>query len=161
AIAKNGRVVHTQALGTADPYTGDPVRLSSRFRIGSISKLIMAMTVMRLVEQGRLGLDEPVIPSLATSLGTTMGDPRIATVTLRPLLGHVSGFPEYERTFFGGLVDSCKDAGIRGISRKLGSDPGTTYTYSNMNYCLVGLIVENVMGQPYETVVKDQILTPL
>jgi D-alanyl-D-alanine carboxypeptidase len=161
AVAKDGVIVHRQAFGSADPYTADPVRLASTFRIASISKMLLAVAIMRLVERGTLSLDAAPLSSLASSLGTTMGDPRMANVTLRQLMGHVSGFPEYERTFFGGLVDTCRDAAIRGISRKLGSDPGTAYNYSNMNYCILGLIVEQTTGRPYDAVVQDEVLTPL
>lgn len=161
AVAKGGRIVHRQAFGVADPFTGDPVRIGSTFRIASISKTLLAIAVMRLVEQGAMSLDATPVASLAASLGTAPGDPRMATVTVRQLLGHVSGFPEYERTFFGGLVDSCEAAAARGISRKLGSDPGTAYNYSNMNYCLLGLVVEQVTGRPFDQVVQELVLTPL
>jgi D-alanyl-D-alanine carboxypeptidase len=161
AVAKDGKVVHRQAFGLADPFTGAPAQLGSTFRIASISKLMLAVAIMRLSEQGAINLDSTPIPALAQHLGTPMGDPRMASVTVRQLLGHLSGFPEYERTFFGGLVDDCSAAAVRGISRKLGSDPGTQYKYSNMNYCLLGLVVQQATGRPYDQVVQDEVLTPV
>jgi D-alanyl-D-alanine carboxypeptidase len=161
AVAKDGRLVHVQAYGAADPFTGEPVRLSSTFRIASISKTITAIAVMRLAEQGVLSIDSPVLGALAASLGTPIGDPRMESVTVRHLLGHTSGFPEYERTFFGGLVDDCTAAGIRGLSRRLATEPGSTYNYANMNFCLLGLLVEQVTGRPYADVVDELVLRPL
>lgn len=161
AVARDGEVVHRQAFGTGDPFTGTPVRVTDRFRIASISKTLLATAVLQLAEEGVLTLDQPVLASLAADLGVTLTDPRVATITIRQLLSHTSGFPEYERTFFGGLVGSCTEAAQRGLGRGLLADPGTLYRYSNMNYCLLGEVVEQATGRPYDRVVTERVLAPL
>jgi D-alanyl-D-alanine carboxypeptidase len=77
------------------------------------------------------------------------------------LLDHSSGFAEYGRTFFGSRVDSCEEAAALGLSQGLETPPGTAFRYSNMNYCILGLLVEEVTGEAYEDVVQERLLQPL
>jgi D-alanyl-D-alanine carboxypeptidase len=161
AIAQNGKIVHANAYGVANPLTGEPATPAHRFRIASNSKLLTATAIMELVEAGRLRLDEPVLARLAKQLGVTPTDPGIPAVTLRQLLSHTSGFPEYERTFFGGTAASCTEAAARGLGGPLLGPPGTIYRYSNMNFCLLGLLIEQVTGQHYEQAIDQRVLAPL
>ena len=161
AVAKDGRLVHTQAFGTTNPFTGEAASIDDRFRIASVSKTLLAVAVLRLVDEGKLALDQPVGDRLIGILGTTPGDPAIATITLRQLLSHTSGFAEYQRTFFGGDVSSCEEAAAAALRRPLVGAPGTVYGYSNLNYCLLGLLVEDVTGESYEEVVQREVLDPL
>ncbi|MFV0309811.1 MAG: serine hydrolase domain-containing protein [Desertimonas sp.] len=126
-----------------------------------MSKVVTAAVVMQLVESGALTLDDAVGARLAAFVGTEMGDPAIAAITVRHLLSHTSGFGTYRSTFFGGDAGSCADAARIGMTHGLEQPPGHTYHYSNMNYCLLGLLVEDVVGQPYETVAQDRLLGPL
>ena len=161
AVAKDGVLLHTAAFGVADPVTGEAVTPAHRFRVASNSKLLTATAVMQLVEAGRLGLDEPVLGPLAAHLGVTPTDPGIGAVTVRQLLSHTSGFPEYDHTFFGGGASSCTEAAQRGLSGGLIGPPGTIYRYSNMNFCVLGLLLEEVTGRPYESVILERVLRPL
>ena len=94
-------------------------------------------------------------------MGAQITEPMVATVTVRQLLSHTSGFDVYDHTFFGGGAATCRDAAARGLSGGLNSAPGTNYDYSNMNYCLLGLLVEDVTGEPYEDVARERLLEPL
>ncbi len=161
AVAKDGRLVHAQAFGSTDPFRGSPAGVGDRYRIASISKTLLATATMKLIHDGRLTLDAPALGGLAAMLGVTLGDPAMATITLRQLLSHTSGFPEYQRTFFGGIAASCRDAALRGLGRGLLGPPGTVYRYSNLNYCLLGLLVEQATGRSYEQVVNEELLSPL
>jgi len=184
AVARDGEIIHTAELGhrvpppiqegPADTAPGtsaapttvagpppEPLEPGDRFRIASISKVLTATVVMQLVEAGQLGLDEAVGGRLAELVGADITDPQVASITVRQLLAHTSGFPVYESTFFRGQVDSCPEAARLGLSRGLLAPPGARYTYSNMNYCLLGLLIEDVAGRPYEDVVQDRLLTPL
>ena len=152
-------VTTTTALVPAEPP--EAVEVGDRFRIASISKVITATVVLQLVEAGQLGLDEPVGGRLADAVGADIADPSAASMTVRQLLSHTAGFPSYQRMFFGGSVDSCPSMARVGLSSALASPPGTTYTYSNLNYCLLGLLIEDVAGRPYEAVVQDRLLQPL
>jgi D-alanyl-D-alanine carboxypeptidase len=161
AVAKNGTFIHQAAFGVANPLTGERATPASRFRIASNSKMLTATAVMELVQNGALDLDRPALAPLADRLGVKITDPGIAAITLRQLLSHTSGFPEYERTFFGGGATSCPDAARKALTGQLLGPPGTIYRYSNMNFCVLGLLVEQVTGQPYEAVVDEHVLRPL
>ena len=100
ALARDGVVVHAMAAGTADPSDGEQATVFSRFRIASISKVLTSVVVLQLVEEGRLGLDEPVAAYLSAHLGVEPADPRIADVTVRQMLSHTSGFPQAENFYF-------------------------------------------------------------
>ena len=161
AVAKDGELVHTAAYGVANQATGEAVSPGHRFRVASNSKLLTATAVLELVEAGELGLDEPVLGRLTDRLGVTPTEPGIAAITLRQMLSHTSGFPEYQRTFFGGAAANCEEAARRGLTGALLGPPGTVYRYSNMNYCLVGLLLEELTGQSYEAVIQERVLEPL
>ncbi|MBA3606806.1 MAG: beta-lactamase family protein, partial [Acidimicrobiia bacterium] len=173
AVAVNGEVLHTAAYGSrvpapappaglnAPPPAPEPVEAADRFRIASISKVITATVVLDLVEDGAFDLDQPVGAVLAAHVGATSTDPAVGAITARQLLSHTSGFDPYDRTFFGGGSPSCVEAAQRGLSRGLNSAPGSAYRYSNMNFCLLGLLIEQVTGQPYADVVGQRLLDPL
>ncbi len=160
AISIDGDLVHTAAMGVRTLGVSEPAATTDRFRIASISKVITAITVLRLVEQGLVGIDEPVGASIAAELG--VDPPGLATdITVRQLLSHTSGFGQYENVFFGAQVASCREAAAVGFSRGLAGTPGAGFRYSNMNFCVLGLLVEQLTGQSYERVVYDELLTPL
>lgn len=162
AVSVHGRLVHHAAFGRRTPF--DPVDHTiptDRFRIASISKLVTAVAVLRLVDAGRLALDEPVAARLAASLGVTLGSDAWSTVTVRQLLSHTSGVPKYRGEFFGGTFTSCEAAAVHGLSHGLDRTPATAHVYSNLNFCLLGLLVADVTGQRYQEAVNDLVLRPL
>ncbi len=162
AVSYRGELLHAAAFGSRSPGdAGDPVTVADRFRIASISKLPTAVVVLQLVAAGRLGLDDPVAPALAAALGVALGDERWAGVTVRQLLSHTGGVPKYRDQFFGGVFSSCPDAARYGLTRGLDRPPGTAHVYSNLDYCLLGLLIEHVTGLPYEQAVTDLLLAPL
>ena len=157
-------LVATTVLDTTTTTPAEPpeaVELGDRFRIASISKVITATVVLQLVEAGQLRLDEPVGDRLIALVGATPVDPAVSTMTVRQLLSHTAGLPSYQGAFFGGRFDSCPSIAQHGLSSGLNGAPGTVYTYSNLNFCLLGLLVEDVAGRPYEAVVQDRLLGPL
>jgi CubicO group peptidase (beta-lactamase class C family) len=96
AVAQDGKLLHTRPSGR-QPGDRRSGHAASRFRLASNSKLLTATAILELVEAGQLGLDEPVLARLATRLGVAFTDGRMAAVTLRQLLSHTSGMPEYDR----------------------------------------------------------------
>jgi len=161
AVSWNGQLVHVGAVGIRAP--GDPpepVEPTDRFRIASISKLITATVVLQLVAEGRLTLDDPVGAQLAAAVGTEPSDARWLGVTLRGLLSHSAGVPKYRSEFFGGTFDSCEGAAAYALSHDL-SGPVGTHVYSNMDFCLLGLLIQYLTGEPYEQAVTERLLTPL
>lgn len=158
AVAVDGEIVHEAAMGVRAPDTFVQVQVTDRFRVASISKTITAITMLELVEEGLVGLDDPVGDRIAASVGVDAPSARAAGITVRQLLAHTSGFAQYENLFFRNQVESCPQAAAVGFARSVG---GGGFDYSNMNYCVLGLLIELLTGRPYEEVVHERLLTPL
>lgn len=158
AVAVDGEIVHEAAMGARVPDTLDVVEPTDKFRIASISKTITAITVLQLVEEGVIGLDDPVGDLVAARVGASTPSAGVADITIRQLLSHTSGFPQYESLFFRSQVDSCDEAAAVAVSRPL---QGRGFRYSNMNFCVLGLVIEELTGEPYQQVVYERLLTPL
>ncbi len=145
--------------GLASIETEQPVRPDTLFQIGSISKVYTATLVMRLVEESKLALDEPIV--------TYLPDLKLAdaqarkTITLRHLLSHTSGlFGDYFDDF--GMGDDALTRAIAtfGTLRQQYA-PGALWTYCNTGFGLAGAIIERVTGQPFETAMRERLFKPL
>lgn len=176
AIARNGKLVYARGAGFADIEARAPVESESLFRIASISKPITAVAVLQLVEQGKLGLDEPAFDRFAevTELRPHGSpDPRLSKVTVRQLLRHTGGWdsalsfdPMFRSVEIAREFNVEPPAGpalvIRFMRGKpLDFDPGERYAYSNFGYCVLGRLIEKASGQNYEKYVQDHVLAPL
>jgi D-alanyl-D-alanine carboxypeptidase len=159
AVMVDGQLVHQAAYGERVPRSGEPADVSDRYRIASISKTITAIVVMQMVERGELPFDEPVGQILLDYLGVTPSDPDAAGLTVHQLLTHTSGFGKHQPTFFANGAVSYSDAARTGMSGSV--SPGAAYSYSNMNFAVLSVLIEAVTGQAYERVVTEQLLTPL
>jgi len=158
AVSIDGEIVHQAAMGARVPDTFDAVGTTDKFRIASISKPITAITMLQLVEEGLIGLDDPIGSIVADAVGVSSPIAGVAEMTVRQLLTHISGFPQYESLFFRNQVGSCAEAAAIGVTRSL---QGASFRYSNMNYCVLGMLIEQLTGQPYEQVVYERLLSPL
>ncbi|MGB7877407.1 MAG: serine hydrolase domain-containing protein, partial [Ilumatobacteraceae bacterium] len=114
AVAIDGEIVHDAAFGARIPDTFEAVSTTDRYRIASISKTITAITALQLVEEGLVGLDEPVGRLAAFEAGVPTPTDRAAGITIRQLLTHTSGFGQYENLFFRNQVGSCEEAAAVG-----------------------------------------------
>jgi D-alanyl-D-alanine carboxypeptidase len=148
--------LHLQSILDADPVT-----VTDRFRVASISKVVTAIALLRLVESGLIDLDESIGNRLASAVGVSSPAFRVSQITPRNLLTHRSGIPQFENLMFRREVESCREAGAAGLSQSLDRDPGTTFRYSNLNFCLLGLLIEDITGRPYTDVARDETLAPL
>ena len=164
AVAQDGRVVYARAYGTADPATGEPVRVDSRFRYASTSKILTAAAVLDLVQSGRLELTSPAFPLIAGAVPVPPdADPRIGEITVADLLQHTSGLPASPDVFFnegGQAPQTCADAARWVVTRHLVGSPGQGFSYVNMNFCILSLVVEAVTGEAYTTALQEQVLDP-
>ena len=168
-VAKDGRVVYARGYGSTDD-TGAPVRVDTRFRFASISKVITAAAVLQLVQAGALSLDDNIFSLLSDRLPFADNpDPRIVKITVRDLLHHTSGFtkatdpffteqPQVVKVFGAGGPKTCLDAAKWFITLPLASTPGSQFAYVNMNYCLLSLLVEKITNESYDTVVQSLVL---
>ncbi len=159
AVMIDGQIVHQAAFGERIAGTGDPVETADRFRIASISKTVTAIVALRLIDQGVLVLDDPVGDLVVQHLGLAQFDPDVSRITLRNLLSHTAGFPDHSSTFFNNGATSCVDAAMQGLASSVAGPSG--YNYSNMSFCVLGLLIEAVTGKTYEQVAYEQLLTPL
>ncbi len=175
AITKYERLVFARGYGVADKESGELVRPDSLFRIGSVSKSITAVAILKLVEDGKLDLDGKafqLLDQLKPPPGTDC-DPRLQQVTIRQLLYHSGGWDSRKspdptgrfREAAGALkvpLPVAAEALIRyAMGLPLDFDPGTEHAYVNFGYCILGRVVEKVSGQTYEDYVCDHLLKPL
>ena len=158
-IVRDG-TTSTAATGSANA-AGDPVRPSTPFRVGSISKSFIATMILQLVDEGRVELDE----ALSTYLPDT---PIGAQVTIRALLSHRSGLPNFtdiDAAMNEILADRARqftpDEIVSFVSGVPATDAGQRFAYSNTNYILLGQLIEQVDGTDLNTALHDRITGPL
>ncbi|MDP9464857.1 MAG: beta-lactamase family protein, partial [Actinomycetota bacterium] len=159
AVMRDGTVLHTAAFGMENPFEFKIATDDTRFRIASVSKMFTAVAIMQLVNDDSIELDDPFTGQLG--LDGPFNDPRLAAVTVRELLSHTSGFAVSRSIFFGHGVDTWQQTAQAALGQTLQFDPGTAFQYSNMNYCLLGLLLESVTGQQFETVIRERVLDPI
>lgn len=159
AVVFQGQVVHTFAASTSK--SSRPVNVDSSFRIASISKVVTAETVLELVDQGLLQLDEPIVGRVADNIGLILADDRARNITIRQLLSHTSGISNFLQIFF--EAGSYDQMGMlsEALSVQLASEPGSTFKYGNVSYVLLGKAIELVTGLSYQEAAKQLVLTPL
>ncbi len=151
--------VELLAAGVASLETGFPVLADTAFQAGSISKIFTTTLVMQLVDEGRLSLDAPAVTYL---LDLRLGDPAAtATVTLRHLLTHTSGFFGDRFDDHGGGDDALARAVAEFAGLRQYTPPGAYWAYNNLGFQLAGRIAEHLLQIPFETLVRERILAPL
>ena len=158
AVSSRGRMLYLRPYGLADVELSVPVHDSTVFEIGSISKQFVAAATMLLVEEGRLGLDDPIHHYLPYLPSEWLG------VTVRQLMTHTSGIPDYEeiRSYDVYRFRLTPEEVIRiAHSRPMDFEPGTGWYYSNTGYFLLSMLVERIEGQPLGQVLEDRIFQPL
>jgi CubicO group peptidase (beta-lactamase class C family) len=157
-VARNGNIVFEKGYGVANLDTKMPITGDTRFRIGSITKQFTAAAILKLAEQGWLRVDDPVSKFLPDW-------PRGGEVTLRHLLTHSSGIHNF-------TAKSGFEAHVRqpiSLPKLVASfendpydfNPGEKYSYCNSGYVLLGLIIEKVCGESYETYLRKTFFAPL
>lgn len=161
-IVVDGKLLYSGGFGFADVVKKVPATPQSAFRIASMTKSITAMAIVQLRDAGKLKLDDPAflyIPELKNIKYLTTD---AAPITIRNLLTHAAGFPEDNPWGDRQLADT--DAEFLklitdGVS--FSAVPGVAYEYSNLGFALLGRIVSNVSGKPYQQYITENILKPL
>lgn len=167
-IVRQGSDLVRGVVGIADRKSGRGASLKDHWRIASVTKMVTATVVMQLVREGLLTLDDPVSKYLASAF------PLSNTTTIRQLLNHTSGMPDYLAGPRVPLNISARrmQASLlrkRSFSRLVSdanrqqrtSQPGEMHEYSNTNYLLLGRIIASVTGRSYQDIVRQRILGPL
>ena len=169
AVVKNGEVISAGAVGVRRVGLQIPVTVNDRFHLGSDTKAMTALLAAMMVEEGKLRWNSTmaeVFPELAEKM-----DPGLNRVTLEQLLSHTSGIPSDNKDFGNLLKDSLFQEGnldelrywlVQKWSRlPLASERGTKFAYSNMNYTIVGAMIERVYGETWDESITKRIFIPL
>ena len=161
-VVEGDQIVHTKGFGTTGPGGSTPTP-QTPFFIGSLTKSFTSLAVMQLVEEGKVDLDAPIQQYLPWF---TLADADAASrITVRQLMIQTSGISQIPGMIGLANFDDSADEGerqVRGLSDSIPShQPGETWEYSNVNFNLLGLIVETVSGESYSEYVQNHIFTPL
>lgn len=166
AAVRSGQSSWQGAAGIAELSNARPMRPDMRQRIGSITKTFVATTLLQLVQEGRIGLDDPIGQWLPELVPGEIGQ----RVTVRMLLNHTSGIGNYSDallTSLGAVIElqttrfTPTELVAIGLALPRTGEPGERFSYSNTNYILVGLLIERVTGTDVVTEVNRRILRPL
>jgi CubicO group peptidase (beta-lactamase class C family) len=175
AIAKDGKMIYARGFGYADTATKTEAQPYSRFRIASISKLVTAVGIMKLQEQGKLALTDSVFGDhgiLNDPYFSSPKDKRVYNITVAELLSHEAGWTQrYGDQMFMPIkiaeamkvkppVDT-KTIIRFALDKRLHYTPGKGKAYSNLGYSILGLVIEKVSGMPYEDYCRKTILEPI
>jgi len=154
AIVKDGQVVKMEGYGLANVELDTPATADTIFKIGSVSKQFIASGIMLLVEDGRMGLDDPVSHYLE---GTP---PSWAPITIRHLLTHTSGILREAPGFDPFTIQSDAAVVASAYPVPLRFPPGTKWEYCNTSYFTLAEIIRRVSGQPWSDFLQARIFAP-
>ena len=152
--------IASYADGVADPASGRLVTIDDPVRVASISKLVTAIGVMRLVEAGKLDLNGDV----STYLGWPLRNPAFPDrpITLTMLLSHTSSVRDHDDQYAIALGDTVQATMADPLSWDLKHGPGDNYfTYGNMNFPIVASIVEHITGERFDQYMRHNVLEPM
>src|SRR5688572_9789143 len=178
AVMRDGKLIYARGFGYADVENKTLVRPDALFRIASVSKTLTAAAIMKLVEEGKLEVDDRVAPFIAhltPAPGATV-DPRWEQITIRHLLNHAGGWdrgkpnggfdPIDRPAIAAAAVNAPAPASAETLVRymkgmPLDFNPGEKFAYSNFGYIVLGRVIERVSGMPYEEYVRARVLQPV
>jgi CubicO group peptidase (beta-lactamase class C family) len=156
---KDGKVIYRKAVGMANMELEVKLDPGMVFRIGSITKQFTAAAIMKLVEEGKIKLDDSItkfLPEFPTN---------DTVITVHQLLNHTSGIKSYTgmKSFFEIMRKDMKVQEIIDLSKNEERDfkPGEKFLYNNSGYIILGAIIEKVSGKNYEEFIQEQFFTPL
>ena len=159
-VIKDGVVIYAKAYGYANVEQAKTLHPEQRFSIGSLTKQFVAAAVMLLVEDGKLGLDQPISEFIGVVPASW------SSVSVRHLLNHTSGLPiDPPNDYLLSLNSHApyRDDELLDIFKTLNlqTSPGKLWSYSNVGYDILGLLIAKVTGKPYASFLQERIFTPL
>jgi CubicO group peptidase (beta-lactamase class C family) len=154
-VSRGGRIVRAQGYGMANVELQVAVKPGTIFQSGSVGKQFTATAVMMLVEEGKIGLDDPLTKYFSDAPAAWK------QVTIRELLSHTAGFTDYPKSF--DMRKDYTEADLLKIveSVPLAFSPGTSWSYSNLGYLTLGLVIHKVTGEFYGDFLQERIFRPL
>jgi CubicO group peptidase (beta-lactamase class C family) len=154
-VSRNGEVVRAQGFGFSNVELQVPVKPETLFQSGSVGKQFTATVIMMLVEQGKISLDDPITKYFPDAPAVWK------PVTVRNLLSHTGGFTDYPKDF-DFRKDYTEDDLLKIVAGiPLAFPPGTKWSYSNLGYLTLGILIHRVTGKFYGDVLEERIFHPL
>ena len=161
-IVADGKLMYANSSGTSNISTGTKADKNTLYRIASMSKSFTSMAILKLRDEGKFSLTDPVsnyIPEINLAGRLTID---AAEITIQHLMTMSAGFPE-DNPWGDRQLDATDEELIHvlreGVS--FSNVPGISYEYSNLGYALLGRIIGDVSGRPYQQYIKEEILLPL
>lgn len=161
-VVVDGKLLYSGSAGYTDVTKKITANSSSGFRIASMSKSFTTLAIVKLRDEGKINLDDPAskyIPEMKKIKYLTSD---AGAITVRHLMNHAAGFPEDNPWGDRQLADTDKEL-LDLISNDVAFSnvPGLTYEYSNLGFALLGRIITNVSGKPYQQYINETIFKPL
>lgn len=157
AVVKNNKIIYTHSFGLKNAAANAPLTNENIFRIASISKSFSATSIMQLVEANKLSLDQDV----SELLGFKVRNPKFpeTVITLRLMLSHLSSINDSQGYFSLDSINPAKSANWENCYNNY--EPGKRYNYCNLNFNMIGTIIEKISGERFDAYVQNHILLPL
>lgn len=176
AITHRGKLVYARGCGCSDLEKHEQIQPNSRFRVASLSKPITAVAILQLMEQGRLQLDDSILKHLSNLVPLTPAEQQAhpwQKITIRHCLQHTGGWdskasfdPMFRPLLIADTLKVPPPPAASQIVQFMATKPtdfapGERYAYSNFGYNILGRIIEQAAGQPYEQYVQEHVLQPV
>lgn len=157
AVVKKGQIIYTKSFGVKDIQTNTPLADTDIFRIASISKSFSATAIMQLVEAGKLSLKD----DFSNLVGFKIRNPKFPekVITLKMVLSHTSSINDSEGYFNLDAINPAKNVNWAKCYNDY--EPGKGYQYCNLNFNMVGAVIEKFSGERFDNYIKNHILNPL
>lgn len=157
SVVKKNKIIYTQSFGLKDSASNTPLTNDCLFRIASISKSFSATSIMQLAEDKKLSLDDDI----SNLIGFKVRNPKFPemVITLRMVMSHRSSLNDSQGYFTLDAINPAKNPDWEKCYNDY--EPGSAYMYCNLNYNMVGTIIEKVSGERFDQYVKHHILDPL
>lgn len=161
-LVVDNKLAHSFYTGTINFENNIKASALSDYHIASMTKSITAMAILKLRDEGKLSLDDPIEKYLPEAKGIKTVTTDAPLITIRHLLTHAAGFPEDNP--WGDRQLSRSDAWLDSMYKtgiSFSTTPGTGYEYSNLGFSTLGLIIKKVSGKTYQQYITENIFKPL
>ncbi len=157
AVVKHNKIIYTHSFGYKDIESNAPLTDQNIFRIASISKSFSATSIMQLVEAGKVSLDD----DFSKLIGFRVRNPKFpnTVITLKMVMSHTSSLNDSQGYFSLDGINPDKNPNAGKCYNSY--EPGKGFQYCNLNYNMVGTVVERLSGERFDQYVKHHILDPL
>lgn len=157
AVVKKGKVIYNNSFGLKDIATNTLLTNDNIFRIASISKSFSATAIMQLVEAGKLSLDN----DFSKLVGFSVRNPKFpqTVITLRMVMSHTASINDSQGYFTLDVINPAKDTNYTKCYNDY--EPGTKYQYCNLDYNMIGAVIERISGERFDNYVRNHVLKPL